>query len=76
MDNNTSNNFKINNMSKQEIIDKYFGKAISKTFTVFIIATIGLFSSKLTGSEWTIIAGIYIGTVKTTETLLKLKDKF
>lgn len=63
-------------MSRQEIIDKYFGKAISKTFTVFIIATIGLFLSKLTGSEWTTIAAIYIGSVKATETLLKLKDKF
>lgn len=64
------------NMSRQEIIDKYFGKAISKTFTVFIIATIGLFTAHLTGAEWTVIAGIYIGTVKATETLLKLKDKF
>jgi hypothetical protein len=63
-------------MSRQEIIDKYFGKAISKTFTVFIIATIALFTTKLTGSEWTIIAGVYIGTIKATETLLKLKDKF
>jgi lipopolysaccharide export LptBFGC system permease protein LptF len=63
-------------MSRQEIIDKYFGKAISKTFMVFIIATIALFTTKLTGSEWTIIAGVYIGTIKATETLLKLKDKF
>lgn len=63
-------------MSSKEVIDRYFGKAISKTFTVFIIATVGLFSSKLTGSEWTIIAGVYIGTIKAAETLLKLKDKF
>lgn len=62
-------------MSKQEFIDKYFGKAISKTFTVFIIATIGLFSAHLTGSEWTIIAAGYIGSTKITETILKLKLK-
>ena len=62
-------------MSRQEIIDKYFGKAISKTFTVFIIATIGLFSTKLTGSEWTIIASVYLGSTKATETILKLRDK-
>ena len=55
-------------MSRQEIIDKYFGKAISKTFTVFIIATIGLFSTKLTGAEWTAIAIDYISATKATET--------
>ena len=62
-------------MSRQEIIDKYFGKAISKTFTVFIIATIALFTAHLTGTEWTIIVSIYLGSTKATETILKLKDK-
>ena len=62
-------------MSRQEIIDKYFGKAISKTFTVIIIATIALFTSNLTGKEWTIIVSIYLGSTKVTETILKLKDK-
>jgi len=62
-------------MSRQEIIDRYFGKAISKTFTVFIIATVALFTAHLTGAEWTVIAGIYIGTVKATETFLKWKEK-
>ena len=62
-------------MSRQEIIDRYLGKAISKTFTVFIIATIALFSANLTGTEWTIIATAYIGSVKVTETVLKLRDK-
>ena len=62
-------------MSRQEIIDKYFGKAISKTFTVFIIATVALFTAKLSGAEWTTIATIYIGSVKVTETILKFKNK-
>ena len=62
-------------MSRQEIIDKYLGKAISKTFTVFIIATIALFATKLTGAEWTIIASVYLGSTKATETILKLRDK-
>lgn len=62
-------------MSRQEFIDKYFGKAISKTFTVFIIGTIALFSSKLTGAEWTVIASVYLGSTKATETILKLRDK-
>lgn len=63
-------------MSRQEFIDKYFGKAISKIFLVFIIGTIGLFTHNLTGSEWTIIATVYIGTEKAANTILKLKDKF
>ena len=62
-------------MSGREWIDRWFGKAISKTFTVFIIATFALFRDKLTGGEWTVIAGLYIGTVKATEIILKLKDK-
>lgn len=62
-------------MSRQEIIDRYLGKAISKTFTVFIIGTIGLFSTKLTGTEWTIIATAYIGAEKFSKTILMLKDK-
>lgn len=62
-------------MSRQEFIDKYFGKAISKIFAVFIIGTIALFSNKLTGSEWTVIATVYIGTERATNTILRLKDK-
>jgi len=62
-------------MSRQEIIDRYLGKAISKTFTVFILATIALFTTKLSGAEWTIIASVYLGSTKATETILKLRDK-
>jgi len=62
-------------MSRQEFIDKYFGKAINKTFMVFIIATAALFTAHLTGGEWTTIAAIYIGSTKATETILKLKEK-
>jgi len=62
-------------MSNREFIDRYLGKAISKTFTVFIIATIALFRERLTGTEWTVIVAIYIGSTKVTETILKLKDK-
>lgn len=62
-------------MSRQELIDRYLGKAISKTFTVFIIATVALFATKLTGTEWTVIASVYLGSTKATETILKLRDK-
>ena len=62
-------------MSKQEFIDKYLGKAISKTFTVFLIATLYLYFGKLNGSQWIVIATVYLGSTKITETILKLKDK-
>lgn len=42
------------------IVDLILGKTMSKKLTVFIIASIALFQSKLTGTEWTVIAGIYV----------------
>lgn len=62
-------------MSRQEIIDKYLGKAISKKLTVFLIACHLTYIGKLTGDQWIIIATAYIGIVAVTETILKLKDK-
>lgn len=62
-------------MSRQEIIDKYLGKAISKKLIVFIISTIALFTGKVTGTEWIIISTAYISIVAYSETILKLKDK-
>jgi len=63
-------------MSNREFIDKYLGKAISKTFTVFLIATAYLYLGKLNGSQWIVIATVYLGSTKVNETILKLKDKF
>jgi len=63
-------------MSNREFIDKYFGKAISKTFFVFLVATVFLYYNKITGTEWITIAAVYIGSAKVTDTILKLKDKF
>jgi len=63
-------------MSRKEFIDRYLGKAISKTFTVFLIATFFLFYEKVDGNQWIIIATVYLGSTKVTETILKLKDKF
>jgi hypothetical protein len=63
-------------MSNREFIDKYFGKAISKTFFVFLVATVSLYYNKVTGTEWITIAAVYIGSAKVTDTILKLKDKF
>lgn len=62
-------------MSRQEIIDKILGKTVSKTLMVTLIATFGLFYSKLSGMEWTVIATAYIGSEKFSKTILMLKDK-
>jgi len=62
-------------MSKQEFLDKYLNKAISKKLTVFLIACGFAYSGKITGSEWIIISTAYIGIVAYTETILKLKGK-
>lgn len=62
-------------MSRQEVIDKYFGKTISRTFFVFLIATFFLYFNKINGAQWIIISATYIGSTKVTETILKLKDK-
>ena len=63
-------------MSNKEFIDKYFGKTISKTFFVFLIATVSLYFDKINGTQWITIATVYIGSTKITETMLKLKEKF
>ena len=62
-------------MSNKEFIDRYFGKAISKTFFVFLIATFSMYYDKINGSQWIIVATTYISSTKVTETILKLKDK-
>jgi hypothetical protein len=62
-------------MSKQEFIDKYLGKAISKKLVAFIIATVALFTGKVTGTEWIIISTAYIAITGYTDTVLRLKDK-
>ncbi len=43
-------------------IDFFFNKLIPKKFVVFSIATVGLFLNLVTGEQWTIVAGIYLGT--------------
>ncbi len=62
-------------MSTQQFIDKYLNKSISKTLMITLIATIALFTDKLTGWEWTIITTAYIGAEKYSKTILMLRDK-
>lgn len=45
-----------------EFIDKILSKLISRKLTVFIVASYGMFDKNIESSDWTIIAGIYIGS--------------
>ncbi len=47
-------------MSKQEYVDKYLSKFISRKLIVFLIASIGLFRGNIDGEDWVIIATAYI----------------
>lgn len=63
-------------MSTRQKIDKFLGRWISRKLTVFIIASIALFSDKLTSTDWVIIATSYIaiqGITDIVERLMKLK---
>jgi hypothetical protein len=47
-------------MSRREKIDLLLSKWLSRKLTVFIIASVGLFSGDLTSDNWTILATAYI----------------
>lgn len=63
-------------MSTKEKIDLYLNKWVSRKLTVFLIASIGLFSGKLESGDWVIIATAYItieGVTNIVERLMKAK---
>jgi hypothetical protein len=45
-----------------EVLDRILGKLVSRKLTVFIVASYGMFDKSIESSDWTIIAGIYIGS--------------
>ena len=49
-------------MSKKEIIDRLQSKWISRKLLVFLIACFGLFSGKLTSSDFVVISSLYMLT--------------
>ena len=62
-------------MSK-EFIDTYFSKWISRKLLVFAIASIAMFTGKLTSSDWVVISTAYIsleGVTSIVERLTKNK---
>jgi hypothetical protein len=63
-------------MSRNEKIDLYLKKWISRKLTVFVVASIALFFSKVDSDNWTIVATMYIaieGATNIAERLMKAK---
>lgn len=64
-------------MSRNEKIDLYLKKWISRKLTVFVIASIALFFSRVDSDNWTIVATMYIaveGATNIAERLMKAKS--
>jgi hypothetical protein len=63
-------------MSRKEKIDYFLKRWISRKLTVFMVASVGLFSDVVTSSDWVIIATAYIaiqGFTDVVERLFKLR---
>lgn len=54
-------------------IDSFLAKWMSRKLMVFFIASSGLFSGRLTSSDWVVIATAYVGVVGFAEIVEKLK---
>jgi hypothetical protein len=57
------------------ILDKVLSLYISKKLTVFLIATILVVTTKISGIEWVNIAIVYIGTQGVIDAIVKLRKK-
>lgn len=47
-------------MSREEYIDKYLSKFVSRKLIVFSIGSIGLFTGFLQSGDWVVIATAYV----------------
>jgi len=59
-------------MSKEQI-DIILSKWISRKLLVFLVASVGLFLTNITSSDWVIIATAYISIQGFTDIVAKLK---
>ena len=60
-------------MSTREKIDKFLSRWVSRKFLVFIVATSGMLYGSITSADWTIIAGMYVGTQGAIDAIERLK---
>lgn len=64
-------------MSRGEKVDLFLNKWVSRKLTVFVIASVGLFTTSITSTDWVIIATSYItieGVTNIVERLMKTKN--
>lgn len=61
-------------MSREQL-DIILSKWISRKLLVFLIACAGLFTSKLTSSDWVIISTVYIGIEGATNIVERLTKR-
>lgn len=64
-------------MSGREKIDFLLSKWVSRKLTVFVIASVGLFTGSINSDNWVIVATVYIATEGATaivECLMKNKN--
>lgn len=64
-------------MSRKEKIDLLLSKWVSRKLTVFVVASVGLFSGVITSTDWVIIGTSYItieGVTTIVERLMKAKN--
>lgn len=64
-------------MSGKEKIDFLLSKWVSRKLTVFVIASVGLFTGSINSDNWVIVATVYIATEGATaivERLMKNKN--
>jgi len=63
-------------MSRNEKIDLYLKKWVSRKLTILVIASAALFGGKLESTDWTIVATMYIaieGATNIAERLMKAR---
>jgi hypothetical protein len=64
-------------MSRKEKIDLFISKWVSRKLTVFVVASVGLFSGVITSTDWVIIGTSYItieGVTSIVERLMKVRN--
>ena len=61
-------------MSRQEKIDFYTSKLISRKMLAFVLASIGLFTGFITSSDWVIMATVYIAIEGATNIVERIKS--
>lgn len=64
-------------MSAKEKIDLYLNKWVSRKLTVFVVASVGLFTGVITSTDWVVVATSYItieGITNIVERLFKAKS--